>query len=214
MAVNSITNEQLAYVLAHLNDRPRTAVARAAGISMSCMYKQVRKYGGLRDHHMSRRSPESVRIVRELYPTTPGNEIDRLQGWGKGRANGIARDIGVEHNAETKRRIRECQTNGLRKVKPERLKEAGRRLHVLRRIEEMRVMSGQPQQTRIRLKTMPLRCYSAKWHLCRHYGYYECEGEPYTLLYDEKTRRRLNTRTRISSEEYYTKTYGLRFESL
>ena len=46
MLTQKITQAQVDYVLAHINDRPRRKVAEAAGICMSTMYRIVREHGG------------------------------------------------------------------------------------------------------------------------------------------------------------------------
>ena len=54
-----VTPQQRAYILAHLNDRPRTAVARAAGVSTATLYRIVRQAGGELLHERATRRPEA-----------------------------------------------------------------------------------------------------------------------------------------------------------
>lgn len=110
----SITPEQRQYILAHLNDRPRTEVARAAGVAMTTVYRIVRANKGTLDYGRSRRNPEWERIVREHYPTMAGHEIERKFGLTRNRANVIARRLGVSHTAETLARL---QRENLERIK-------------------------------------------------------------------------------------------------
>lgn len=82
-----------------------------------------------------------------------------------------------------------------------------------RRLDEMRVWSGQPQLTHFKLKRISHKAYKAKWHLCHAYGYREDPRDPYTLLYDEHTDRREKVLRKNGHEEYYTKRYHLRFKA-
>lgn len=43
--IMEILQEKIDYVIAHINDRPRTKVARHVGISMSSLYRIVREHG-------------------------------------------------------------------------------------------------------------------------------------------------------------------------
>lgn len=63
-----VTPQQRAYILAHLNDRPRTAVARAAGVSTATLYRIVRQAGGATD------SASAPPLAHKSYPSyTPYN---------------------------------------------------------------------------------------------------------------------------------------------
>ena len=53
-----LPEHMVAYIRQHLNDRPRTAVAEHLGISMSTLYRYVRKFKGDRLMHRARRNPE------------------------------------------------------------------------------------------------------------------------------------------------------------
>ena len=68
------------YIRQHLNDRPRTAVAEHLGISMSTLYRYVRKLKGDRLMHRARRNPEWEDIVRKHYADMAGHEIERKFG--------------------------------------------------------------------------------------------------------------------------------------
>lgn len=200
------------YILAHVNDRPRAKVARDAGVSLNTVYRIVREAGGEMLYGRTRRNAEWVRIVKENYATMAGHEIERKYGITRNRANKIARDLGLRHTQETEERIRREAAERLIASRGH-VDERKRRWKLTRRMDELRVLSGQPQQTGFKFKSITRRAYAAKWYLCHRYGYYECEGEPYTLLYDGRTRRRPE-RGAVASEEYYARKYKLKFERI
>ena len=72
------------------------------------------------------------------------------------------------------------------------------------RMERFRVMSGERQKTRIRLARLPCRCYRRASYLRLKYNYFSDGKNPDILYYDAETRR-------VSNEDHYTRTYGLKF---
>jgi len=209
-----LTEWQIAYVTAHVNDRPRVTVARAAGLSMGSLYRIVRRLGGTLDHTKDRRNPEWERIVKEHYATMTGHEIERKFGMTNNYANKTARRLGLRHGAETEERIRREALRNLREgLKNVDQAAKTKRWKTTRRLDEMRVWNGEPQRTRFRMKAVTRRAYAAMWNLMRKYGYYFCEGEPYTLLYDDDTRRRPVGGGR-GSEEFYAAKYGIEFHGI
>lgn len=206
-----ITREQEEYIKAHLNDRPRTQVARDAGVSLATVYRIVRENGGVLDYNRDRRNPEWERIVRENYATMGGHEIERRYGMTRNRANKIARELGLRHNAETEERIR--RENALRTSRLDRSlfeDRRKRRWKLVRRIDELRVLSGLPQRTRFKMKSMTNGAYKAKWNLIKRRGYIE-STDPYTLLCDGGTQRAPKCGNPRATEEYYARKYKLRF---
>lgn len=216
--MSEITPEQRQYIIEHLNDRPRTEVARAAGVDISTVYRLVREYGGDLRYDLSRRNPWYVEIVKKHYADMAGNEIDRMYGVGKGRANKIAAKLGLTHSPETWERInRKIEKNRkLSQTKENRMK-AARTWKISFRIDERRVWEGKSQFTKLKVAQISHRAYKRKWHLIRYYGYIESE-EPYTLLYDKNTQRRIGERRgggkRYYNEEYFSNNFGLIFKPL
>lgn len=210
-----LTSSQRSYILAHLNDRPRTEVARKAGVSVSAVYRLVRENGGELLHERAVRNPQWVAIIREHYPHMAGHEIERRFGISPNRANKIAQDLGIKHSPETEARLQREAKERLRinrsKVdhKAKAAKWAARR-----RLDQFRVWEGKPQQTNFRFATMTSKAYKCKHYLMRTYGYLGCEGEPYTLLYNSKTKRRPYDGRKTGTESYYSQKYHLKFESL
>jgi len=208
-----LTNEQRAYIVAHLNDRPRTDVARAAGVSMAVVYRIVRECGGEMLYNRSQRNPEWERIVRKYYPTMAGHEIERQFGITPNRANKIAQDLGLTHNPETQAKLqaeaRDRLMKGRINIDQER---KAKRWKATRRLDQFRVWEGKPQQTAFIFSRMTKRAYKAKHYLIRKYRYKADAADPYTLLYDNTTSRRPLSGGKWGTEEYYAAKYKLQFK--
>lgn len=208
-----LTPEQKEYLIAHINDRPRAAVARAAGVSLSTMYLIVRENGGEMLHERAKRNPEWERIVRQHYPTMSGHEIERRFGITPNRANKIAQDLGIRHATETVERLRNETRERLeqsRKYVDQKAK--AKRWRATRTLDQYRIWEGKPQKTAFRFATMTKRAYKSKHYLIRKYGYIADKDEPYTLLYDVDTLRRPSDSHKCGSESYYKEKYKLRFK--
>lgn len=64
-------------------------------------------------------------------------------------------------------------------------------------MDELRVMSGKPQETRLRIRKLSPKALNAKMYLRKSYNYFYSKGEPFILCYDSETKRH-------PKEEYYT----------
>lgn len=198
-----LTEEQKSYIVEHINDRPRTAVAKTAGVSMTMLYRVVRMYGGDMAYERTRRNPQHVEIVKKYYPTMTGSEIEAKFGIQKNRADKIANELGIKHTPETQERIRQKIqdniTNNRHKID---FKELGHKRSVRYKMEYYRKWEGKPQKTKLRLAETSYKVYKAKWNLIKRHGYIETT-DAYTLMYDKDTQR--------MNEKYYTEKYGLKF---
>jgi hypothetical protein len=198
-----ITKEQRKYIVAHINDRPRTAVARAAGVSLSAVYRIVHEQGGIMQYERTRRNPYHVELVRKYYPTMTGSEMQARFGILKGRADKIANELGIRHTPETQERIRKKMEVVRREARANiDYKAAGRRHSVCYKMEYYRKWEGKPQKTKLRLAETSYKVYKAKWHLITRHGYIETT-DAYTLMYDKGTHR--------MNEQFYIDKYGLKF---
>lgn len=203
MTMAFITTEQRKYIVAHINDRPRTAVARAAGVSMSAMYRIVRECGGSMLYERTRRNPWHVELVKKYYPTMTGSEMQTKFGISKKLFERIARELKLKHTPETLQRIEgkkkriwmDCLVNI-------NFGKLGRKRSALYKMEYYRKWEGKPQKTKLRLAETSYKVYKAKWNLIKRHGYVETT-DAYTLMYDKGTRR--------MNEKYYTEKYGLKF---
>lgn len=200
-----ITQEQVDYVVAHIDDRPRTAVARAAGMSMTTLYRIVRLHGGALCPERSRRNPEHAEIVRRCYPVMTTREIADRYGINYGRVNKIARDLGVSHGPEVRERMRAENAERVRasRSKIDFAASAAKRKRK-RRMDELRVMSGLPQRTRLKFAALSTQGRQTVWRMVKKRNYFQVEGEPFTLYYDGETNR-------VPTEARLSKKYGLHF---
>lgn len=210
-----LTDEQREYVRRHINDRPRTEVARKAGIGITTLYRLVRCYGGELMYSRAKRNPEWERLVRQHYATMSGHEIERRFGISENRANKIAHDLGLTHDAATTLRLRqksaECLAEGRKNMDYQKRTAKWKRR---RRMDELRLWEGKPQRTHHRFAQTPKRTYKAKWHLAQHYGYLTVDDQPFTMMYTADTRRLpANGKGKAwGTEAYYTRRYKLEFK--
>lgn len=203
MTMAQLTEEQRNYIIDHINDRPRIAVARAAGVSLSAVYRIVHEQGGIMQYERTRRNPYHVELVRKYYPTMTGSEIQTRFGILKGRAEKIANELGIKHTPETQERIRQKMEVVRREARANiDYKAAGRRHSVCYKMEYYRKWEGKPQKTKLRLAETSYKVYKAKWNLVTRHGYIETT-DAYTLMYDKDTHR--------MNEQYYAGKYKLRF---
>lgn len=204
-ARHKIPKEIEAYVIAHINDRPRTKVAKDCGICISSLYSIVRKYNGELRYGLSRKHDNIEDIIRKMWPTMTAKEIAEKTGISKSVIIRWRKRLGVEHTPETMLRISAKRANILDAARNDKACQAKRTstLKHVRRMEEIRFMSGMKQKTRLRIKVLPDKVYNALWNLEKKYNYF-FETNAAVAYYDSLTNRNPN-------EAYYTKKYGIRF---
>ena len=77
--------------------------------------------------------------------------------------------------------------------------------------EHVRLLSGIPQSTRIKIRMLPVKVYYTKWRLARKFNYFSDPEFPYVLFYDVETKR-IDPNRKVN-EEHYTRKYGIVFEA-
>ena len=201
--MDNLTQEKIDYVIAHINDRPRTKVARHVGISMSSLYRIVREHGGELRYDLMRSNPENIELVKKYYPTMTGGEMQAKFGILKGSAEKIAHRLGIKHTDETMARIRQKFRNNItnNRYKIDYAKSS-KKAQIKRRIDQFRVWEGKPQLTKFTIARTSAKVRRTKWYLIKRYAYIETT-EPYTLMYDKDTHR--------INERYYIDKYKLKF---
>lgn len=219
MSAHTISKEKIDYVIAHINDRPRTKVMKDAGVSNTMMYRLVREYGGEMQYERCKRNPEWERIVKENYASMSGREIERKFGIPKGRVNKIVSRLGISHSEDVLRQIRKMQLENLCKShEPEVKARSAKRWKTRRKMDEYRVMCGQEQLTKHKIRKMTKRAYAAKYCLCKKYGYLMDDSDQYVLYYDSNTKRvvgpTIDGHIRYYNEGYYSEKYHLIFKEL
>ena len=207
MSTKPLTQQQVDYIRAHANDRPRTKVARDAGVSMSTLYRIVREAGGEMRHDLSTRHEGIEDTVRAYYPTMTATEICARFGYSKTRINTWAKRLGVRHSAETDERIKNEKIERINDIRKRvNFQAASEKRRRKRRTDELRKLSGLPQKTRFRFSTLPAKTVKTIWRMVNKRNYFQMEGKRLVLYYDNSTRR-------TNAEKYLTKKYGLRFVS-
>lgn len=200
-----LTQEQINYIKEHLNDFPRKDVARKIGITINTLYRYVREFGGESKPIISE---ETKAEIARLYPTKTAREICGLLGITMSSVIWQAKKLGLTHNDETKRRIRQNRHSPLKRYwNEETYAKNGKKHHLLYKREELRVMSGKPQQTCIRLRKLTSKALNAKIYLRKSHNYFYSKGEPFVLCYDNETKR-------SKKEEYYANKFGFTFVSV
>ncbi len=132
-----------------------------------------------------------------------------MTGFSRERICYWVKKLGLEHNEATKERIKrnrlEALALGKKNVYRVKVIQAIKRK---RKIDELRILSGLPQLTKLHFKKYPNNnYYQAIYRLISKYGYFQDEevGGIYTLYYDELTKR-------APREHLFVKRYGLKFE--
>lgn len=200
----SLTQEQLDYIKEHLNDFPRREVAKKAGVTINTLYKYVRELGGKSKPVIS--EEHKSEIIR-LYPTMSVLEIADHLGLNRGSVAWQANKLGLKHDDKTIKRFQKERNENLRSYwNEDKYAMRGKRQHLLYKREELRVMSGKPQRTNLRLRKMPKKALYAKMYLKKAHNYFYSKGEPFVLCYDSETKR-------SKKEEYYTEKFGFQFVS-
>jgi hypothetical protein len=205
-----ITKEQKDYLITHLNDRPRRAVARAAGVSMDTMYKIVHQHEGILLREGGKTKAKDWEIVVREYPHLSSGEIAKKYGINKSLVIRCAASLGLKHTEETKERLREQQRNRCRLVStPEVVEKRHKKRAKTVRMELFNIKSGMPQKTKLHFCVIPKRVHFVINYLVRRRNYFrDIEvGGRFTLYYDEQTKR-------SGKEDYYTKSCGLTFEQV
>lgn len=203
-----ISKEKQKFIREHLNDRPRTKYARLCGVDMSTYYRYVRKFGGELKHELSMPNEYYKETTRKYWATMSASEIRDAYGVPKSKAIYWAQRLGLKHTPETEQRLKDKMVKSSVGARNEEShKKASITWKKNRRLDELRVMSGLPRETKFHLKRYPQKTRLAIWHLERRYNYFRDEevGGLYTLFYDEETKR-------TPREQYYIDKYHLKFE--
>lgn len=143
--------------------------------------------------------------VASLYETHSIKEIAKITGISENRVKCAKYALGLQHNEETKERIKRETLTFLKSE--EHKKDISNILRKIHRMEVMRVMSGLPQKTKRLVKKTPTRVRKAANRITHDYNYFRLVDEygAYTIFYDSETRRKLTL------EKRYEERYGFKF---
>lgn len=204
------------YIAAHLDERPRAAIARRLGVATLTVHKYIVRLS--RSYTPTAHRPRNEAlwdIVRREYPGKTGSEIDRAYGLPLGSAAQIARALGVRHSPEVEARIRKIQRGNLLRASkdPDCLLRRTARWKRTRRTDELRVMGGERQRTGFAFRKIPKRTEHARNGLVFRRGYLYDESDPMCLRYTPDTDRSSRYPNKWATvEDYFTAKYGLVFK--
>ena len=172
-----LTKEQIDYIKVHINDYPRKEVAKAAGVTLHTLYKYITILGGTKiDNKLSK---ETISQISVMYQTMTAREISEVLNIPQSTILGQVSKLGLKHNVETINRIRKERNKSLRNYwNKEKYANKGRKLHMQYKMDELRVLSGKPQETRLRIRKLSPKALNAKMYLRKSYNYFYSKGEP------------------------------------
>lgn len=158
------------YIKAHINDYPRKEVAKAAGVTLHTLYKYITILGGTKiDNKLNN---ETIRKISDMYQTMTAREISEVTNIPQSTILGQVSKLGLKHDIETINRIRKERNKSLRDYwNKERYASKGRKLHMQYKMDELRVMSGKPQETRLRIRKLSPKALNAKMYLRKSYNF-------------------------------------------
>ena len=202
-----LSNEQKQYIKEHPKESA-FAMAKKFGCSPESVYYWLHIYHGDSFLEVKKKEKEyKHKVVRELYPTHSATEIGKILGVTKAAVNNMAHRLGVRHNKDILIAFNRRFTEMTKRKDIQEKRVAALRKTI--RSDKMRVLSGLPQKTKRRFKTIPNRCLSARNYLIRRYNYfYDVEiGGLLTIFYDGETRR-----LPLDREKYYADKYRIKIE--
>lgn len=204
-----LTSWQCQYIIDHINDRPRSKVAKAAGVSISALYACIKAQGGIVDHSLSTPSEERIAIVKEHYPYMSLMEISTSFDIPYTSVARLAKKMGLKHTEDTEKRLKLKHKDTFNRVfNPSSRKAFIAKMKRIRTLERFRIMSGMPQQTKLRVSLLTPKAQVAVTRLCRERNYFRDieAGGHFTLFYDEQT-------DRTPFEHLYVARYRICFKS-
>ena len=203
--MREISQEIKDYIKAHVNDRPRTALARKLGISKFTLMALIHEYGG---EVRNMNNPMSVDLekLKELYPVMPVNDIVPILGVRKNTIYRWVKRLNLQRSPEgiaikeaNKKRVLDSMHNEAVYAK---ISKSMRKTY---RLERMRVINGLPKKTKLRVAIIPRRTTATINRLCRMYNYFHEVNED-VLYYDSET-----TRMPLEKEKHYTENFHIKF---
>lgn len=182
---------------------PREQLCKELGISPGTLYRYIRLFGGTLDYTKCRRNKEAEQYIIEHYADSTAQQIAQILGINKTTVWKIARKLNLKHSEKILQQFRDQHDEMIRNRTPETLAKAASSHKRTRKRELRRILGGEPQQTKLKIRIASKRTAQERWRLCKRYGYIETT-DPFTLFYDSNTRR--------MNEKLYTDKYHLRFE--
>lgn len=153
---------------------------------------------------------EQKKRIEELYPDYSGREIAAMLGISRTNITTYAKEHGFKHSEETVKRLRNKTLKALLDSRTEEVyAKAKEKMRRIRKMELLRLLSGQRQKTNLKFTLIPQRTAQKMRVLCCMYGYIRSNNiNSTTLYYDGDTVRKERV------ERLATKKYGITFQSV
>lgn len=158
---------------------------------------------------MKRLTDEQKQEIIRLYPEHSARQVAKIMGISHQTVASFVKAQGLKHAEEVTKRLRD---EVLRRARAAHSKETvdkiNKAVKALRRQETLRLMSGQPQLSKLRVNLLPKKTQRRMSGLVYYFHYFRGNNRNECVLYyDEQTKR--NSKV----EEYATKRYGIVFKS-
>lgn len=199
-----IGKEQMEFLRQNMDSMPRKVLAKTLGISPSTLYSYIKMLGG-KVQQLPWVKSEIKEIVRRHYATMTPSELVARFGHSRNTYHHYAQELGIKRTEECQRRLHDERVRNVMSVNPYFRDPEGfrKKMRNMRRMEELRVGSGQPQETKLKVRKYPKRIYKARWQLLNKKNYIEIIDEYNHFAYDGET-------TRVD-EKLYAERYGFEF---
>lgn len=200
------TSEEEAWIVQHYPNTPNPEIMQRIDIAERTLCRIARRYGLKKDkRYLSRMRranlKEASRKCKELGVYKENAERAKAM-WEKMKTRPREEWPGYKPG------LKPWEQPGMTRRKYVRAKQkAEEAMRHQRKMEHFRIISGEKQQTKLRLRTNITHSASVqKYRMIQEYDYFAIEGEVNVICYDEQTRRS------IRSEET-ARRYGLKVEA-
>lgn len=198
--------DKLKYIKENVGRKSRRSMANELGVCAATLYKLIRDNfpDAIGKKYCPNEKRERNARVVELYKSHSIREIAEITGISYHTIAKIAYKHGARHDEKTSARIMSKQRKNLSLAYSTEsiMKRVETRKRTFK-MERFRMMSGEPQKTRLKVYSIGEKAYAAKYNLIRRHGYFAYEGDQYLIGYDKNTDR--------VDESHYTDKYNFKF---
>ena len=205
--MKQITQDTIEFIRQNVDTSNRRALAKQLGISRHIFYKILRQHNIEYENRFKYHKTHYEELVAKHYPNMSGYEIAKKFGVSATSVFRWARKLGVKHTLQTVNRLKDKRiASASYACDAQARKKATETMRRKRRADILRLMSGLPQETNLKISFVPKRTMKCICRLKSKYNYFQDVkvGGDYTLYYDSDT-------TRSPREDYYVRRYRLAF---
>ena len=204
--LHTLTAEEEAWIIKHFRNTPNAAIMQRIDIGESTLHRIARKHG-------LKKTSQYMNRARRLNAEVGARRCRELGIYEENavRARLMWQSIKTRPREEWpgyKPGLKPWQQPGMtrRKYVRGRQKTEETMKH-LRKMERFRIISGEKQQTKLKVcKNITRRASIHKYMMIKDCNYFAIEGEVNTICYDEQTRRSMK-------REATARRYGLKVEA-